>query len=110
MEQEMKSKNIQELAGYFKALSNPKRLKLFLMVSDWAEECDGKSAKGGCCSEGVEKAFTRVCEKLNLSRSTISHHFNVLENAGLISCKRDQRQYICTVNEKALREIRKTIR
>lgn len=106
----MKKRNINEIAGYFKALSNPQRLKLFLMVSDWAEECEANPTRKGCCSEGVAKAFTKVCEKLNLSRSTISHHFNVLENAELISCRRDGQQYICTVNQKALKVIKKVLR
>jgi ArsR family transcriptional regulator len=106
----MKKKNIEEMAQYFKALSNPQRLKLFLMVNDWMDESEVKPKIKSCCCEGVEKAFTKVCEKISLSRSTISHHFNVLENAGLISCIRDGQKYICNINQKAIRAIKNFVK
>jgi len=65
-----------------------------------------QSSKGGstfplnqstCCP--MEKAFTKMCECINLSRSTISHHFKELQNAGLITCERDGQMYRCRVNE-----------
>jgi ArsR family transcriptional regulator len=105
----MKKPNIEELAKYFNALSSPQRLKLFLMVHNWTSTYEIKPNKKGCCCVGVEKAFTKVCEKLSLSRSTISHHFKVLENAGLISCTRDGQKYICTINQKAIETIKKFV-
>ncbi len=99
------------LSKYFKALSSEQRLKLFLMVYNWSGEYEIKpNSKGCCCCEGVEKAFTKVCEKMNLSKSTISHHFKVLENAGLISCKRDGQKFICTINEEAIKEIKNFVK
>lgn len=64
-----------------------------------------KGAEGGvvfpikesCCCP-IEKAFTKVCEHMNLSRSTISHHFKELQNAGLINCERDGQMYRCRIN------------
>lgn len=102
-----------ELSNYvkiFKALSNEQRLKIFRMIYD-------ESLKGtregtvfpvketwGCCP--VEKAFTKVCECMKLSRSTISHHFKELQNAGLISCERDGQIYRCRINEETVNVIK----
>ncbi len=102
----MKQLDVEKLAKYFKALSSPQRLKLFLMVYNWSGEYELNTDSKGCCCEGVEKAFTKVCEKLNLSRSTISHHFKVLETAGLISCTRDGQKYICSINQDAIESVK----
>lgn len=54
----------------------------------------------------LEKAFSRVCECMNLSRSTISHHFKELQNAGLITCEREGQIYRCRVNQDAVSAIK----
>lgn len=56
------------------------------------------------CCDGVLKAFTRASEELKISRSTLSHHFKELENAGIIVCQRNGQAMACRVNEAALRE------
>jgi ArsR family transcriptional regulator len=93
-----------ELSNYakiFKALSNEQRLKIFMMIYDQSSGGSAAatfpSAKAACCP--VERAFTKVCECIDLSRSTISHHFKELQNAGLITCERDGQMYRCRVNE-----------
>ncbi len=72
-----------------------------------------KIAKGGtvipaeeaaCCS--IEKAFTKVCACMKLSRSTISHHFKELQSAGLITCEREGQQYLCRINEDVVESIK----
>lgn len=88
-----------ELHKLFKALSNEQRLNLFLMLNEW------------CCTEysmeeGMEKCFTKACCSMNLSRSTISHHFKELQNAGLITCTRNGQSYVCQVNKEAVEAIR----
>lgn len=91
-----------ELARVFKALSNPQRLALFQMI------CRGfRKGKGrrGCCSGGMEKAFSAACDCMDLSRSTISHHFKELQNAGLIRCERRGQAFYCEVNQQALAAI-----
>ncbi|MHA2062473.1 MAG: ArsR/SmtB family transcription factor [Candidatus Sifarchaeia archaeon] len=61
-----------------------------------------------CCGVkgGLEKAFTKICDCMNLSRSTISHHFKELQNAGLITCEREGQTYRCSVNEDAVNAVK----
>ena len=88
----------KSLAKKFKALACEQRLLLLKLLKDW----EGAES----CCPGVRKGFTKACEKLNISRSTISHHFKELENAGLIQCVRNGQAIECQVNEEALKEIR----
>jgi len=43
---------------------------------------------------------------MNLSRSTISHHFKELQNAGLITCEREGQNYRCKINEEVVDSIK----
>lgn len=99
----------------FKALSNEQRLKIFMMI--YKNCCVPEGSQAGsefrfkdesCCSNkgGLEKAFTKICECMNLSRSTISHHFKELQNAGLIACEREGQTYRCRINEDAVNSIK----
>lgn len=103
----------------FKALSNEQRLKIFLMI--YKECCKPESGKGGsefqikegkCCSASgaLQKAFTKVCDCMDLSRSTISHHFKELQNAGLIICERDGRTFRCKINGDAVESIKELLK
>jgi ArsR family transcriptional regulator len=107
-----------ELSNYakiFKALSSEQRLKIFMMIYDNC--CAPEGSKLGselrfvndsCCSikGGIEKAFTKICDCMSLSRSTISHHFKELQNAGLITCEREGQTYRCSVNEETVNAIK----
>ncbi len=109
---------IMELSNYskiFKALSNEQRLKIFMMI--YKNCCAPEGTVVGsefrfkdesCCSikGSLDKAFTRICDCMNLSRSTISHHFKELQNAGLITCEREGQTYRCSVNEDAVKAIK----
>jgi ArsR family transcriptional regulator len=106
-----------ELSNYlkiFKALSNEQRFKIFIMIYKGCSSTEGKESSGfrienkaRCPVAGViEKAFTKACECMNLSRSTVSHHFKELQNAGLITCERDGQIYRCKVNEEAINAIK----
>lgn len=108
---------IMELSNYskiFKALSNEQRLKIFKMIYQQCCKPAGQKdsefnlKKGSCCPAkgSLEKAFTKVCECMDLSRSTISHHFKELQNAGLIICEREGQTFRCRVNEKAIKSIK----
>ena len=92
-----------DMAKIFKALSSEQRLKLFKMIYYWNETVE---VEKGCCG-GVEKSFTRACDCMNLSRSTISHHFKELQNAGLINCTRSGQFFSCTINKEIIEEIKK---
>ena len=95
------------LAKVFKALSNEHRLELFRLIYNQckAEESRATNDGKGCC-EGIEKAFTMACGCLDLSRSTISHHFKELQNAGLITCTRQGQTFMCQVNEESVEAVR----
>lgn len=110
---------IMELSNYariFKALSNEQRLKIFMIIYKQCCTPEGShGAKGvifedksSCCKvpRTFQKAFSTVCDCINLSRSTISHHFKELQNAGLISCEREGQTFRCSVNEEAVNSIK----
>ena len=46
------------------------------------------------------------CDCMKLSRSTISHHFKELQNAGLITCEREGQSFRCRINEEEVAAIR----
>ena len=103
----------------FKALSNEQRLKIFLMIYNGCCKPEGrgkgaefKITEGKCCptSGTIEKAFTKACDCMKLSRSTISHHFKELQNAGLIISERDGRTFSCKVNGEAIKAIKELLK
>lgn len=91
------------LAKIFKALSSEQRLKILEII--YSEEKKASKDDPSCCYH-VKKAFTMMCEKFNISKSTISHHIKELQNAGLIECSKEGQCCLCKVNEQALKEIR----
>ena len=96
-----------ELAKIFKALSSEQRLKLFKEIYAAFQEAErAEKAPGKCFCAGIEKAFTHACKHSALARSTISHHFKELQNAGLIHCERKGQAMLCKVNEKIVDHIR----
>lgn len=111
--------NVVKLSNYskiFKALSNEQRLKIFLMIykqchaSGTAKPAAGFTVAGGstcCLGDGsIERAFTKMCDCMDLSRSTISHHFKELQNAGLITCVREGQNFRCRVNQDVIDAIK----
>lgn len=92
---------LSKLAKIFKALSSEQRLKIFQMLYDMG--------KSDTCCLPVEKGFSKACEIIHVSPSTISHHFKELENSGLISCTRNGQVINCKINEEALKMIRQFI-
>ncbi len=103
-----------ELSNYakiFKALSNEQRLNIFMMIYKNCCGLEGTiplDSKSCCGVKGsVERAFSKVCDCMKLSRSTISHHFKELQHAGLITCEREGQTFRCSVNEETIKAIRK---
>lgn len=95
-----------DLVKIFKALSNEQRLNIFKMLYKWNQTTSDPTADCFCSEEGVEKCFTKACDCMELSRSTISHHFKELENAGLIKCTRIGQSSVCKINMEAVEAIR----
>jgi ArsR family transcriptional regulator len=85
----------------FKALSNEQRLNLFLMIYKHCSE--GKKCDG---TKGLEMAFSKACGCMQISKSTISHHFKELQNAGLITVKRMGQKAECCINPEAVEAIK----
>ena len=95
------------LAKVFKALSNEPRLELFRLIYGQFQLEESRARENGkACCEGIEKAFTMACGCLDLSKSTISHHFKELQNAGLITCTRQGQTFMCQVNEDYVEAVR----
>jgi ArsR family transcriptional regulator len=106
---------LSNFSRIFKALSNEQRLKIFMMIYRNCCGIEGSQEEGNLkltdescygVSGSLEKAFTKVCECMNLSRSTVSHHFKELQNAGLITCEREGQTFRCRVNNEALDSIK----
>jgi len=96
-----------KLAKIFKALSNERRLELFQLIYARYQKEESRALKAGAsCCEGVERMFTEACQCLDLSRSTISHHFKELENAGLITTTRRGQSCVCQVNPETVAAIK----
>ena len=91
--------NIEKASLIFKALSNPQRLKLYLMV---AKNCCGPQS-------GYDKAFTKACGCMGLTKSTISHHFKELRRSGLVKARRQGQSFTYVVDREVLKEMREWI-
>jgi len=65
---------IEELAGIFKALSDPTRLRLVKLLS----EC----SPGECRGEAL--CVNALANKLGVSQSAVSQHLRVLKQVGLV--------------------------
>jgi ArsR family transcriptional regulator len=88
---------LEAVAKMCKALGSEQRIRILKLLQEW-------EGLEGCC-DGVLKAFTKAAEEVHISRSTLSHHFKELENAGLIICERQGQAMSCKVNEKALADL-----
>ena len=80
------------LAARFKALADPARLRILSMVSDRGDVC-------GC----------ELVEPLGLSQPTVSHHLNVLWEAGLLHRERRGRWIHYTVDEESVEGLREAL-
>jgi ArsR family transcriptional regulator, arsenate/arsenite/antimonite-responsive transcriptional repressor len=83
---------LAEAAKLFKALSSEQRLKVLQIIREMS------GGERGCA--GATKAFTRCCEELKLSPSTVSHHFKELEGAGIITTERRGQCCCCQVDDR----------
>jgi ArsR family transcriptional regulator, arsenate/arsenite/antimonite-responsive transcriptional repressor len=80
-----------ELAGAFKALADPVRLRLLSLIA--------AAPQGTACSCDLE-------EPVGKSQPTVSHHLSVLAGAGLITKEKVGRWVNCTVVPERLAALR----
>lgn len=95
-------KSVEQVAQMFKALSNPKRLEIFLNFA-------------ACVPPGTVEKTTEeemaVCQREigiehELAPSTISHHIKELRIAGLIIQERRGKEIYISVNPDALETLK----
>lgn len=80
-----------ELAGGFKALADPVRLRLLSLIAN--------APDGTACSCDLEAPVDK-------SQPTVSHHLAILAEAGLITKERSGRWVMCTVVPERLAALR----
>ncbi len=92
--------SVDKLAGVFKALSNPNRLKIFLRLLS-------------CCAPGTVWSIEPkdvacvgdVAKDLEIVPSTVSHHIKELRQAGLIKMRRSGQKIECWVDPEVLKDL-----
>ena len=88
-----------------KALSNDKRLQILR----WLKE-PKKNFKSTHCDVEKDGVCVGLIEaKIGLSQSTVSQYLMLLQQAGLISTERKGQWTYCKRNEKAIKELIKTL-
>ncbi len=91
---------LEKYARVFKALSNPNRLKIFMLLITCCEpgtrcETDGDFRKGA----------GEIAGHLDIVPSTVSHHLKELRNAGIIRMERKGQKVECWVDPEILAEL-----
>ena len=99
----MPKDDVDKLARMFRALSNPKRLRLFLNLLD---ESKLDLAKGRVHDCFLAKLLAGLGD---LGAPTVSHHVKELADAGLITTQREGKQLACSVDPVGLATLRAAI-
>ena len=97
-----KTKQTDEFAEVFKALSNPNRLKIFLRLAS-------------CCKPGTigyyddeNSAYIgQLSSEVNVVKSTVSHHIKELKRVGLIRTERRGQKIACWVDPEMVAALKK---
>ena len=87
----------EKMAKIMKALSNEKRLALYLEIAEKQES----SFHNDACH------ISEVVAMLKLSAPTISHHLKELVNADLITTEKDGKYLLARINKSTLKEVRR---
>jgi ArsR family transcriptional regulator len=95
-----RSASVPRLAGYFKALSHPHRLRIFLQLFSLCRP------GVGCCPESTVSACVgELGRPLKISPSTVSHHLKELRQSGLLRMERKGKTVICWVAPQVLKDL-----
>jgi len=89
------------------AIADPTRRRILQTLKERGNEAKsgGERPLHGPCLCGGE-----IEERIRLSQPTISHHMNILTKAGLVEARKQGQWRWYRRNEKAIREIVKTLR
>jgi ArsR family transcriptional regulator len=87
----------RDLAGVFKALSDPTRVRILGLLKARGRSCCDLIARSepGLCACDIEKA-------VGLSQAAVSHHMGLLRRAGLIEAEKRSRWMYYRRNEAAI--------
>ncbi|MBA4370604.1 MAG: ArsR family transcriptional regulator [Coriobacteriaceae bacterium] len=83
------------ITGVMRALSNPNRLRIFLLLRDHLKR-EGK---------GAGLRVGEIAERLEVTQSTVSHHLKELEHAKVIRLERRGRNVMCSVVCETLEDV-----
>ncbi len=97
--------NIEKFAEIFKALSNPKRLKIFMRLISCCRPGHPAGINSDAESEGCA-CVGDLGHDLGIVTSTISHHIKELRRAGLISMERRGQKIDCMIDPKTLEALK----
>ena len=89
------------------AIADPTRRRILLALKERGTQTKSateKPAHGPCLCGG------EIEERIRLSQPTISHHMNILSKAGLVDVTKQGQWRWYRRNEKAIREVLKTLR
>jgi ArsR family transcriptional regulator len=95
-----KIRSITRLAGYFKALSHPHRLRIFLQLF---ARC--RPGVGCCPCSTVSACVGELGSPLGISPSTVSHHLKELRQSGLLKMQRRGKNVDCWVDPRVLQDL-----
>lgn len=95
---------IERLAEIFKALANPNRLKIFLLLTS-------------CCRPGTVGFFDKDADidgmfigelgkELDVGKPTVSHHIKELRRVGIIRTERHGQNIACWVDPEIIVELK----
>lgn len=89
------------------AIADPTRRRILLALKERGNESRSAGEKGihGSCLCGGQ-----IEQRIRLSQPTISHHMNILTKAGLVEASKQGQWRWYRRNEKAIREVVKTLR
>jgi len=68
--------------SFFKAVSDPNRVKIMDLLKK----------KEMCVSE--------ICEEFNMKQPSISHHLNILKNAGIVNSRKEGKEVYYSLDDK----------
>lgn len=84
----------------FKALASDQRREILRILGESTPE-PGKT----CCGPD-EVCACKLSERMGLAASTISHHMNILRDAGLVDARKDGWWVYYTLRREALRAVK----
>ena len=97
----------QKMAKIFRALSNPKRLELYLSIAETNEKTINACCCCSCCS-CCSHFITNILDCMNINAPT-SLQVKELANAGLIHTEKKGKTITCKINKEMVAEVRQML-